>query len=64
MAQSPRYFPRTPAEVVKELERRFPEPRTAPTDNLADIMFRAGQRSAYLQMRDLYEKDPEFVRSQ
>lgn len=67
-ARSSSLLPRTVEELLTELERRYPEPRTRPEDTAEDIMFRAGQRSVVLQLLDAFEasakKDPfEYVPS-
>ena len=55
-------FPRSVEELIRELDRRFPEPRVTPGADIAEVMYRAGQRSVVHQMRDAFEaasrKDP------
>jgi hypothetical protein len=55
-------FPRSVEELIRELDRRFPEPRFTPGQDHAEVMFEAGRRSVVHQLRDAYEaatrKDP------
>lgn len=52
---SPR-LPRTVAELIDELARRYPEPRPGPGRPLDEIMFAAGARSVVLMLQDWQAK--------
>jgi hypothetical protein len=49
-------FPRTAEAFLEFLDKQFPEPRPRASDDLADIMFKAGQRSVVHIVRDAFNK--------
>lgn len=65
-ARSSSLLPRTVEELLTELGHQYPEPRIAPGETEAEIMYRAGQRSVVVRLLDAFEaaakKDPfEYV---